>query len=155
MSVTPSDGGGGQDFDLNLAPIIDMFTVLITYLLVSASFITLGAYEVGIATSAPSSAKQVAPAEVPVQVTIDLDGRQKMTIKVTGGPSSVNIVYPLPAVRGSWNLDGAAQKLAELKGRYPGFKDATMSAAPAVVYKDVVEVIEKLRKVVPKIYLGA
>jgi biopolymer transport protein ExbD len=154
MSVTPSESGG-QDFDLNLAPIIDMFTVLITYLLVSASFITLGAYDVGIATSAPSSAKQVSPAEVPVQVTVDLDARQKMTIRVTGGPSNVNIVYPLPAVRGDWNLGAAAEKLAELKRRYPGFKDATMSAAPAVVYKDIVEVIEKLRKVVPKIYLGA
>ena len=39
---------GETDFELNLASIIDCFTVLITYLLVSASFISLGILDVSV-----------------------------------------------------------------------------------------------------------
>ena len=36
----------GQDVDLNITPIIDCFTVLITFLLASASFLSIGFFEV-------------------------------------------------------------------------------------------------------------
>ncbi|RYZ61531.1 MAG: hypothetical protein EOP09_19835, partial [Proteobacteria bacterium] len=40
-------GAGSLEFDLNLAPIIDCFTVLITFLLVSASFLSVSIFDAG------------------------------------------------------------------------------------------------------------
>jgi biopolymer transport protein ExbD len=42
--------GASQDFDLNLAPIIDCITVLIAFILISTSFISIGLLDAGIAT---------------------------------------------------------------------------------------------------------
>ena len=37
-----------QDFDVNITPIIDSFTVLITFMLASASFLSVGIFDAGI-----------------------------------------------------------------------------------------------------------
>jgi biopolymer transport protein ExbD len=44
-------GGNSQDADINLAPIIDCFTVLIAFMLVSASFLSIGVLDAGIAAA--------------------------------------------------------------------------------------------------------
>jgi biopolymer transport protein ExbD len=41
MSANFGGGGNGQEVELNITPIIDCFTVLITFLLASASFLSL------------------------------------------------------------------------------------------------------------------
>jgi biopolymer transport protein ExbD len=45
MSANFGSGGGGQEVELNITPIIDCFTVLITFLLASASFLSIGFFE--------------------------------------------------------------------------------------------------------------
>jgi len=48
-----------QDVDINITPIIDCFTVLITFLLASASFLSIGCFEV----STPGNAADAAQIE--------------------------------------------------------------------------------------------
>ena len=61
MMVSGSGGKKDSDFELNLASIIDCFTVLITYLLVTASFITLGILDVTVTSSLASTEQTHSP----------------------------------------------------------------------------------------------
>src|SRR4051794_30235096 len=108
-------GGGGQEFDLNLAPIIDCFTVLITFMLVSASFLSIGILDAGVA--APSSAAanpNDKPPALLVQVNIDRD--QIMELKVSG---KLTRTVKLSAVEGKPDYGSLNRELASLKTKYP------------------------------------
>ena len=62
MRVDSGDDGVELDFDLNLAPIIDCFTVLITFLLISASYISINIIEASVASVEVSSEPSTAAA---------------------------------------------------------------------------------------------
>jgi biopolymer transport protein ExbD len=150
-----SEETGGQDFEINLAPIIDCFTVLIIYLLVSASFISLAIFDVGIATSNESASTQSSTKEIPVNVIIRLNNDSSVTIKVSGGTRNVDLSFNYPQVSNKWNIVGVSKKLKEIVVEFPTIKDATITAEASVRYKNIVEVIENLRKSVPKLYIGS
>lgn len=138
-------GDSNQDFDLNLAPIIDCFTVLITYLLVSASFISLTILDVGVAASGvgtPPPSNAVPPPTLTINLTTD----NRIDLKLTGGPKKLSISQSL-------EVTGLTKKCTELLRSYPDIKDVTLFAQPTVSYRNVVRVIEEVKKVIPKVYL--
>jgi biopolymer transport protein ExbD len=147
-------GGGGQDFDLNLAPIIDCFTVLITYLLVTASFIALNAIEVGVSANGEAPAEASAPTDTPLNMEILLAADRNVSIKLIGGPENLDLSIPLAPAGTSWDLAGLSARVADIKQRYPALQDASVTAEPTVKYKDMVTIIESLKKVFPKIFLA-
>ena len=51
-----------KDFDLNLAPIIDCMTVLITFMLASASFLSIGILDAGVAAAGATAVTDQASA---------------------------------------------------------------------------------------------
>src|ERR1051325_9357420 len=120
--MSHSGSNSGQDVDLNLAPIIDCFTVLITYLLVSASFISLSIFDVGISASGEAAPGQ-APPVPPLSVILQLKVSKGIDLKVSGGPQNVNLTFPIGANRQSaWDTDTLALKLQEVqrKWKLPG-----------------------------------
>lgn len=146
-------GEGGQDFDLNLAPIIDCFTVLITYLLVSASFISLTALDVGVAAAGQAD-PGAAPKTPPYSLMIELAAQQVVTFKLTGGPGNVNLAFPVPATRNGWDIGGLEKEAAKLVKQYPDLKEATMQTDPVIIYRDVVKIVEALKRSLGKVYLA-
>jgi biopolymer transport protein ExbD len=117
MSAIQSDNG--QDFDLNLAPIIDCFTVLITYLLVSASFISLVVLDVGVAAVGPAdSGKPVAIP--PYNLMVELDAKRTVTLKVTGGPTNLDLKIPVLATASQdWDTEAVKREISGLEKKYP------------------------------------
>jgi biopolymer transport protein ExbD len=61
-----------QDVDINITPIIDCFTVLITFLLASASFLSIGFFEV----STPGNAVDAAQTEPDTELVVRVKGNQ-------------------------------------------------------------------------------
>src|SRR3954464_8653245 len=90
-----------QDFELNIASIIDCFTVLITYLLVSASFISIGVLDVSSVSGAQSPEVKVPPLTLSVQ----MDQAKIRFLKVTGGDAAKQLVS-VPAKQGAWDFEG-------------------------------------------------
>jgi biopolymer transport protein ExbD len=151
VSAGVGGGGGGgkdQDFELNLASIIDCFTVLITYLLVSASFISIGVFDVGISGPGAASADVKPP---PVTIGVSMDGELNLTFRVTGDENKTVV---LPPKDGKWDLDGAVEQMKALHQRWPDVNTTLLSAEPAIEYKDLVRAIEALKKVIPFVYIG-
>jgi biopolymer transport protein ExbD len=140
-----------QDVELNIAPIIDCFTVLITYLLVTASFISLSALEVGVAAAGQSSSKP--PTDIPVSVGLQLSVAHGLTIKITGG-ANINESINVDPKNSQWDTDGLSTQLETIKKNYTKVEDISVTAEPLVTYKDIVKIIEAVKKSFEKVYLA-
>ena len=136
-----------QDFELNLASIIDCFTVLITFMLASASFLSVGIMDAGIAAGAPSTTA-AAPT---VQVSIELKADHVIQI-VTSGKSSNK--QTLQAKSEGWDYEGLTALLQGYKGKWPDLSAATLVAENTVEYRDVIKAMDQTRKILPAVLLG-
>ena len=58
----------------------------------------------------------------------------------------------LPA--GGWDLDTLKSQVEGYLGKYAELKDVSVSAEPGVKYRELIKVIETLKKVAPKIYIA-
>src|SRR5579872_5936203 len=95
--------GSGQDVDLNLAPIIDCFTVLITYLLVTASFLTLSAVDVSVSATGAAAPATPDNSPPPLVMSIELKAGGQMDIEIRGGADSKKFNYSIPSGSGTWD----------------------------------------------------
>jgi biopolymer transport protein ExbD len=138
---------GEQDFELNIASVIDCFTVLITYLLVSASFISISALDIDVAGVGDSP--QTEPP--PISIAVQLEPNHNVTIKVTGAEKSEWVV---DAKDGTYDLDSLNAKLTSLKEKWPTVTSVLIGAEDSLEYKDVVKVVETAKRSLPNIMLG-
>jgi biopolymer transport protein ExbD len=142
--------GGSQDFELNLAPVIDCMTVLITFMLASASFLSIGILDAGVAAGAATASEQAPPA---VTLSIELGKEKNLLLKVTG---KENKSVPIPHSASAQEYDYAQlnQQLAQVQSRWPDVKAVTLSADNTVQYEDVVRAMDSIRKTMPVVLLG-
>ena len=140
--------GGGQDVELNLAPIIDCFTVLIAFMLVSASFLSIGLLDAGIAAAGPSTDNATPP---PVSIEVIIKNELGFQVKVTG---KENRTFSVPAKAKTLDLDSLAAQLKPLQEKWKSVTGATISADADVEYKDVIRTMEITRKSFPAVALG-
>jgi biopolymer transport protein ExbD len=147
-----SHGGGGdsngQDFELNLASIIDCFTVLIAFMLASASFLSIGILDAGVAAAGQTAAPGTPP---PVNVIVELGRDWKATVKTTGKTNTTEALGTKP---GEWDYEGLTRQLASIKGKYPSVEAVTLSADNTIEYKHLVKSMEVIRKTFPVVMLG-
>jgi biopolymer transport protein ExbD len=151
-------GGGdsGQDVELNLAPIIDCFTVLITYLLVTASFLSLAALDVGVSATGTSTPPPVADNTPPPMVmSLEAMANGDIKINVRGGVSGREYPYLVRGAAGERDENQLLSRLEEIKKKWPEITEASVSAEPTVVYKDIVKVIKKVQEAMPKVMIAS
>ena len=135
------NGPGAVDFDLNLAPIIDVFTVLITFLLASASFLSVSLFDAGF-TQVEAIADSTPP---PITIQLTIEGAEKFSLEVKGKTALKENYREIAAV---------TEQLQTLQGKYPKVESLTLSASDEVPYEMIVQVMEKVRAVMPGIVLG-
>lgn len=149
MNVNSGGGhGSSQDFDLNLAPIIDCFTVLITFMLVSASFLAIGIFDAGAGAAGQTAAKDAPP---PIIVQLELRDQFGMEIQLSGKATDK---IKLPAAQGDWDYAGLTRELTNIKTKWPQSDSVILSASDDIEYLQIVKIMEKLRKLTPAVLLG-
>lgn len=150
-----SDGGANsQDFELNLAPIIDCFTVLITYLLVSASFLSLSILDVGVSANGEATPQEQQQAEIPISMEISIGLNKSVTIKISGGPTNMDMAIPVEAAGGLMDVPGLIAKVNDSIVKFPVIQEVSVTAEPGVRYKELIKLIDNLKKAIPKIYIA-
>ena len=145
MTSAPGGGSGkvqSQDFELNLASIIDCFTVLIAFMLASASFLSIGILDAGIAAGGVESTGQTPPS---VTLTIEMKKDQSYELKISGKASGT---YR------AGTPEQLSSQLAQLKSQYSDLSAATLIAEHDVEYKEVVRSMETIRRSMPAVMLG-
>lgn len=140
---------GGQDFELNLAPIIDCLTVLIAFVLISASYLSIGVLDSGVAAS---GATQTTSNSSPVSLAIDLRNDHSILVSLSGKIHRDHSIPPAPD--GSWDYNALTDHLAFVKSEWPMLQQAVLMADNGVDYQQVVKSMEITRKAVPSVLLG-
>ena len=152
MSVGISaEDNEGQDFEINLAPIIDCFTVLITYMLVSASFITLDMLDVSVATTSDAPAESQ-PQEPPMLLSIELTQKFDLNVKMSGKKVDTTVIATTDGK--TFNTQTLVKALQRIKKKWPNIVDVSVRAEPGVQYKHLVKLIENIKLEIPKVTLG-
>lgn len=141
-------GKASQDFDLNLAPIIDCFTVLVTFLLASSAFLSIGLLDAGVAASSGAAAQSAPP---PIQIQVQIKAGHRINVKTTGKASRS---VAMNAKEGAYDFDALKKELESLKKGYPTVDAVTLSADDAIEYADVIDTMEAIRKTQPVVMLG-
>lgn len=136
---TGGKGGRSATVDVNIIPFIDLMSVLVIFLLISAvwtqvSMIQIGASIYGKRTS-DEEVTLPPRAEIPFRVDIRpeghqiLIGRQRMTV---------------PKVAGAYNLDNLLEELKKVKQIYPEKMDVVVTMNDELEYLHLVNGMDAL-----------
>lgn len=139
-----------QNFELNLAPIIDCLTVLITFMLASAAFVVINILDAGFA---PESLVTSTNAQGSPEVTLTLRLQPDRTLVLTMAGKAVQALR-IPAAAGDWDLRKLGAELERLKAGTKGEPDISLASDDLVEYQEVIKVMDQVRKTFPSVVLG-
>ncbi len=120
--------------ELLLVPMIDIFTVLVTFLLMTAVFsrITILQLELPSAAGGPTSEPKFR-----LEVIIRQDG-----LELTNGNARIS---EIPKANGAYDLKALSEQALALKREHPDVNDASVLPEPRIPYDDVIQVMDAIR----------
>ena len=124
--------------ELLLVPMIDIFTVLVTFLLMTAVFSRTVILELKLPTQ---SAEFVEP---PPGLELEVLVRQNM-VQVADRKTGPLATFPRSSAGVPYDLEGLSQYLQVVKAKYPEMTDATLLLEPAIPYDSLVQVMDTMR----------
>ena len=122
--------------ELNLVPMIDIFTVLVTFLLMTAVFSRITIVELDLPSSANAS---VAPPQFRLEVIVRKEG-----FELTNGTS---LIATIPMVNGAYDLKKLGELVLALKRDYPKANDASVLLQPEIEYDHLIQVMDVVRSI--------
>ena len=121
--------------ELNLVPMIDIFTVLVTFLLMTAVFSRIAIVELDL----PSTAE--GPAVTEPQFRLEVIVR-KAGLELTNGTS---VIAAIPKQDGAYDLRTLSELALSLKQDHPDVDDASVLLEPEIAYDDLIQVMDAVR----------
>jgi biopolymer transport protein ExbD len=133
---------------LNLTPMMDVFTVLVVFLLITAVFTSITIMDLSVPTSAGAAAASRPNFAIEVIV-------RKSGLEIANGKA---VEAAIPKKDGKYDLQLLTEILDRLKAKYPEKEDATVLMEPKIEYDHLVQVMDTVRGVqtplFPKISIG-
>jgi biopolymer transport protein ExbD len=120
--------------ELLLVPMIDIFTVLVTFLLMTAVFSRITIIELDL----PSSAS--APSEPRLRLEVIV---RKLGFELTNGSALIATIPKLPG--GEYDFATLSQLAVALKRDHPDADDASVLLEPDIEYDQLVQVMDAIR----------
>ena len=119
---------------LLLVPMIDIFTVLVTFLLMTAVFARITILNLDLPSS---NSGKAADQDFRLEVIV-----RKAGLELTNGTSRI---ATLPSVDGAYDLKALTDLAVSLKRDYPQTDNASVLLEPDVEYDDLVQVMDAIR----------
>jgi biopolymer transport protein ExbD len=133
---------------LNLTPMMDVFTVLVVFLLITAVFTSITVMDLSVPTSAGGAASN--KPNFAIEVIVRRSG-----LEIANGRS---VEAAIPKKDDKYDLGKLSELLLALKAKYPEKEDATVLMEPKVEYDHLVQVMDTIRgaqtPLFPKISIG-
>jgi len=144
--------GSSADFDLNLAPIIDCFTVLIAFLLASASFLSIGIFETTLPVPS-TSGEQAQNTQARLDIVLSTESNGELKLGWSGVQTGNQRVA---STGGQFTTESLVSARTQLKEKLPQGAIATLEirASETSVYSDLIQLIEAARPIFPGIAIG-
>ncbi len=120
---------------LNLTPMMDILTVLVVFLLITAVFMSITIQELSIPTSSggPGGAPNFA-----IEVIVRKTGLE------IGNGSSVQAA--IPKKDDQYDIELLSKMLVRLKAQYPDKEDATILMEPKIEYDYLIQIMDAVRE---------
>lgn len=133
---------------LNLTPMMDVFTVLVVFLLITAVFTSITIMDLSVPTSAGGAVS--ARPNFAIEVIV-----RKSGLEIANGRA---VEAAIPKKDGKYDLKTLSELLLALKAKYPEKEDATVLMEPKIEYDYLVQVMDTVRgaktPIFPKISIG-
>ncbi len=136
-------GSGGQsDFDtdimhlINLTPMMDILTVLVVFLLITAVFMSITIEELSVPTAAGGAASNQPNFAIEVIV-------RKSGLEIANGKS---VEAAIPKQDDKYDIELLSKMLIRLKAQYPQKEDATVLMEPDIKYDHLIEIMDAVRE---------
>ncbi|NUN04767.1 MAG: biopolymer transporter ExbD [Bdellovibrio sp.] len=140
MAHIDSGGSGGRQrsIELNLVPFIDLMSVLITFLLITAVWTQVSMIQIGSSLYGKKSESQPAPTPPPnADVVLKVDVKEGGYVLTVGRQ-----VISLPMVNQQFDDAGLVAQLQRVKQLYPEKVDAIVSVADIVPYEQLIKAMD-------------
>ena len=121
---------------LNLTPMMDVFTVLVVFLLITAVFTSITIMDLSVPTRAGASV--VNKPNFAIEVIV-----RKAGLELANG---ANVVAAIPKKDGQYDLKKLSEMLIRLKNDYPQKEDATVLMEPDIEYDYLIHVMDTVRQ---------
>lgn len=120
---------------LNLTPLMDIMTVLVVFLLISAVFMSITIQELSVPTSSGGAG---GTPNFAIEVIVRNSGLE------IGNGSRVEAA--IPKKDGQYDIELLSKMLVRLKAQYPDKEDATVLMEPKIEYDNLIQVMDALRE---------
>lgn len=132
--VETSTGGRKTTFEPNLVPFIDLMSVLITFLLITAVWTQVSMMQIGSSLYGKKTEGQPPP-----KIEEEADLVLKLEIRASGylltvGKQPINI----PLIAGEFDENGLLARLTKIKSEHPNKKDAIIMMADELPYERLI-----------------
>ena len=132
-----------QEVELNVMPFIDIFSLLCTFLLFSAVFVSIGILEVQIPFLTNAAPPQDLESKRLLDVKIDVEmERVELTTSFTKAPIDENRQF---FSRDESGLSQMHAKLIELRDDYEDTDKVTLFVDDEILYEDLVKVLDQIK----------
>lgn len=133
-----SRSGREQQEELNITPIMNVFMILVPFLLLCAAFTHVSMVDLSLPVSADPAQEEEETVELSLRVSITEAG-----LRVEGNAASLVLLPPLPS--GELDFEGLARQLAQVHKSFPDERAVVVAAAPAVRYQPIVSVMDRCK----------
>ena len=122
--------------ELLLVPMIDIFTVLVTFLLMTAVFSRIAIMQIDLPSSAPAKPEEP---RFRLEVIIRPDGFELGDGK--------QLIATIPKVNGAYDLNALSEYALAVKREHPTSEDASVLSDPKVSYDGLIQAMDAIRSV--------
>jgi len=135
-----------SDFDtdimhlINLTPMMDILTVLVVFLLITAVFMSITIEELSVPTASGGAAANMPNFAIEVIV-------RKTGLEIANGSS---VEAAIPKKDDKYDLELLSKILLRLKSQYPDKQDASVLMEPDIKYDHLIEIMDAVRSTVIK-----
>ncbi len=137
---TGDSKGRSKNLDLNLVPFIDLMSVLITFLLITAVWTQVSMIQIGSSVYGKKNQDSSSP-----QLPPDVDVVLRLDVLESGYSLRVSeSTFSIPIVGGNFDEEKLLNQLKDAKSRYPSKVDAVVMMADTLPYERLIVAMDTL-----------
>lgn len=130
--------GRSTNMELNLVPFIDLMSVLISFLLITAVWTQVSMIQIGSSLYGKKSETQPSPQPPPLaDVVLKVDVKSNGYILTVGKQ-----LISLPMANGSYDESGLLAQLQRVKQLYPEKQDAVVAVEDQLPYENLIKAMD-------------
>lgn len=130
------------NFELNILPVLDILSVLICFLLLTAVWLQLGTIDTKQAIGDNSTAGAKNPPSL--WVTLQKDGTVQLSLRDV--PQSKNLEDNVARTSAGVNWNSLETKIQNLRAQWPDLKTGIVRPEARSSYGDVIRIMDQLKK---------